>query len=142
MSDYYATAQTNYFKVSNLEGLKNAISNFDIILLSNAATLDNPDSDFALISDNDGGWSTLIHTAENDEVIDFNFHEHVMTFVNDNVIVVAVESGAENGRQPIGLATAFIKNNDVIKEVNISTNDIYDLAAKEFNVDRHSITTI
>lgn len=134
MSSFNGAARTNFFNVDNLIGLQEALEPFDIKIISHDLS-----EDFVYLypETEDRSWpsyATIENEGGEDEEIEFSFEEHVMPFVREGAVVVAMAVGADKLRYLSGYAFAFIrKGEDVLRE-QISLSEIYDRAAQKFEV--------
>lgn len=140
MGSFNGAARTNFFKVENLNGLRKALEPFDIKIVWHGSIEGfyylHPDSE-------DHSWPSYA-TIENEdgeyEEIEFSFEEHVMPFAQEGAVVVAMSVGAEKLRYISGYAFAFIRKGEEVLRENISLSEIYERAAKKFEVDEGLIS--
>ena len=134
MSSFNGAARTNFFKVEDLRGFEEALEPFDIKIV--------PHSDiggfFYLYPETeDHSWpsyTTIENEDGEEEEVEFSFEEHVMPFVHEGVVVVAMTVGAEKLRYLSGYAFAFVRKGEEVLREQISLSDIYERAAKKFEV--------
>lgn len=136
MADWSGTSRTNYVRIHDKEGLLASISPFDIDLHKH-----EQNDEFFMFSggsSDEGGWpsSALVNGDE----VQFSFEEHVMPFVAEEEVLVAQCCGAEKLRYVTGYSEALVRRGDVVKKASVSMNEIYARAAREFGVDKETIT--
>ena len=134
MANYYASARTNYVRVTDLEGLKEVLSRFPIGIHSQYAESDDPVYCF-LCEDADGsGWPYCAYDEEDREIL-FSWENTVMPFVKVGEVLVVQEVGAEKLRYLVGYSEAYIRREDGrVESCHINIDDIYDKAKKLFDV--------
>lgn len=158
MTNYYATARTNYVTPTDQDALKTSIKGFNI-LVSGESTSDK----VCLISEEEDGWSLsrkkeeegsglqeepqqsevdegTAFASRHDDYEEFSFEEHVMPFVKEGEVLVAMEAGNEKHRYVVGVAQAFVREGEEVKFLNLILDDVYELAAKQFNKSIGDIT--
>lgn len=148
----HSTARTNYFRVSNVDELKASLGVFNCEL-----HLNNSNTDFyCILGAGESGFSITIDT-EYGQWHEFDFEKHVMPFVEEGEVVIVLEVGyvdilpflkdgvfsyvmKDKLRSIAGAATALVRKGDVIQRLDITLNDIYDMAAEEFGKPLEMIT--
>lgn len=138
MANWNGAARTNYFVCTDKNVLARSLEPFDIIISEGAS--DNAGKVCLLSTDESGGWPGTGYIDGEKGDIDFDMDVHVMPYVCEGEVVVAMEAGAEKLRYVSGLAEARIRKGDEVKVCAIHLNDIYDLAARHFGVDKKNIT--
>lgn len=140
MADWIGSARTNYFRISDKEGLIESLTPFPLSLQKHSS-----EEDYYCILSNDeyGGWpsAAYIDNPENeeDDEIEFSFKDRVMPYVKEGEVVIAMECGAEKLRYLTGHSSAFVREGDEIKECSISMSDIYQKASEVFEIDQKQI---
>lgn len=135
MGSFNGAARTNFFKVEDLEGLKKALEPFEIKIVAHGLIEDfvylHPETE-------DHSWPSYV-TIENeegeDEEIEFAFEDSVMPFVSEEAVVVAMSVGAEKLRYLSGYAFAFVRKGEEVLREQIFLSEIYERAAKKFELD-------
>lgn len=143
MANYYATARSNYVKVADMEGLQKALNGCDVNIVEGSPNDPTTAGKHALLSNSEDGWSSFLPTKTDDpyeETENFDFHIHVMPFIEEGEVMVIMEVGNEKMRYSVGEAAAFVRIGKEVKEVCVSLDSIYDLAASEFAIERNQIT--
>jgi hypothetical protein len=155
MANYCAKARTNYVNVTDEVALKTSIEGFDI-------TVDNNSSGkVCLLSQGEAGWSlsrereasdsqeelqqkeageSTVYTPTDDDTEEFSFEEHVMPFVKEGEVLVAVEVGDKKLCYLVGVAQAFVREGEEVKSFRLNLDDVYKLAAEQFNKSVDDIT--
>jgi len=131
MANYYGSARSNYFKVTDIEKFREAVEKFDVSIVSRDDNKDSKDLDsdteIALLSNDEGGWNWY-DSDEDDYVYAVDV---IAPFLATGYVCILMEAGAEKLRYISGSALAF--NNKRV-EVGISLSDIYKLAEEKFEV--------
>ena len=132
MANYYGKARTNYVKIKDFAGFRQAIEPFDVELITDS------EGKCGLLSKADDGWPTDAYDWETDtgDDIDFNLGAVVCPFMEDDQILVAMEVGSEKLAFLAGVAVAY---NAQGGKATINLNDIYSSAAIQFGVSFESI---
>jgi hypothetical protein len=125
MSNYHATARSNYFKVKDLEAFNNWCRSLEIEPIDGDPG-DNKAGLVAMISDTpDGdGWPSS-RVNENDEAVEVDLAAELSAHLEDGWVAVLMESGAEKCRYVSGWALAV---NSKGETRHLSLQDIYELA--------------
>lgn len=125
MANWYGTARSNYFKVSN-----------EIEFLSWVNKIPGlgywkKEDNFAIYSDDadSGGWPNQRWIDDEDELESIELSQELAKHLAKGEIAILMEAGAEKLRYISGFAIAV--NSDG-KTVSIFLDDIYELARKEF----------
>lgn len=138
MANYYASARTNYVKVSKseqLEKLKETLSPFPIGVHSKEIEDGQHLVCFTCDDSDNGGWPSFAYD-EDDNELNFSWEELVMPHIDENEVLVVMEVGAEKLRYLVGAADAYIRRpTGEIQWTSVSINDIYEKAKLEFAVD-------
>jgi hypothetical protein len=125
MANYYASARTNYFAVTDLEAFKEDVSKIDGIILSES------DKDgvslWALLSDDpDGaGWIWNAYNEETGDYDEFDWGAFFKKHLEPDWVAIIIEVGAEKLRYLNGFAIAY---NSEGRKVEINLDEIYDRA--------------
>ena len=140
MSNWNGAARSNYVRIKDMDGLKNALSPFPIRVYQNNDGLvcflsEEEDTgswpSFALVEvDHEDGWPS-------EDEIEFDPTVQICPFMEDDQILVMMEAGAEKLRYVSGHASAFNAKGD---SCGVSLNDIYEKAAEKFSVPVGKIT--
>lgn len=127
MSDYYAAARTNYFRLRNeIEAEAWAQRwGFELSPHSEAPFL------FCFLSDSEYGWPDAPCDEDGDETDGPSLEEQFSEIAAPDEVVIMMETGAEKLRYLVGYATA-IRNGETIK---INLRDIYELAKAKWGVE-------
>lgn len=126
MANWHGAARSNYVKIKDEAGLRNALRHFDVKIWTNSDGL------FAFGGDSDsGGWPSIT-TDDDDEEIEFSPIEQICPFMHEDQVLVMMQSGHESQRYVDGRAEAY---NSKGEWVSIALNNIYDLAKKHFGID-------
>lgn len=157
MGTYCATARTNYVTPTDKKALEASIEGFDILISGESI------SDKVCLISEEGGWNIRREREEeesdlqeepqqsgskepvralpqNDPYEDFSFEEHVMPFVKEGEVLVAMEVGNEKSRYVVGVAQAFVREGQEVKSFRLNLDDVYKLAAEQFNKSVGDIT--
>lgn len=134
MANWYGAARSNYVTISDMEGLKAAISPFELEIAESSHGSYDPVK-FCLLAGEEGWpiWSP-------DGGIEFDFKTHVMPFVIEGEVLVIMEAGAEKKRYVTGYAGAYVRHGDTVRATFLSLNDIYAQAATAFGIGQDKIT--
>lgn len=118
MSNYYATARSNYFRVKDKAAFREVLNPFDLQIYDEADTL-------CLLSNSESGWDW--YNPDNDE--DTDPVELIAPHLQDGEVCILMESGAEKLRYISGYAEAFDSSGE---RVTLCLQDIYKLAKEKF----------
>lgn len=129
MANWYGASRTNYFKVKDAEVFKTFIAQFGSVDLWEIVQADETVV-YGLGDNGEGYWPSEIPDDGSGEEIDFigAVSEHLA----DGEVAVFMSSGAEKLRYVTGDAVA-IRNDG--ERLQISIDDIYDLAKREWGVE-------
>lgn len=120
MANYYASARTNYFAVTDLEGFK-----ADIESKTSSITVVTQEKYgltlVALLSEDDGGFP-FQYEDEDGDYVELDWAEIFKAHLEDGWVAIIMESGAEKLRYITGYAVAYNSKGDV---VTINLDDIY-----------------
>ena len=140
MADWYGAARTNSVKIKDMEGLKKSLEPFPTIEIYPRAN-DKDLVAFMVSRDYDyGGWpgfGSIENEDGSENEIEFSFSELVVPFMAEGEVLIAQEIGHEKLRYVTGYAEAYSWDG---RHCAININDIMDKAAKEFGVDRATIS--
>lgn len=156
MANYYASARTNYVNVTDLEGLKASLKDFQVTVTPETVT--NPNK-VCILSTHETGWDMEIsvdNPEESEPVTELmplgsisemsnyeclSFEKHIMPFIDVGQVLVAFQIGNENLRYLTGWTCAYIRDEDnQVRKVEIDLNHVYERAAKELEVDVSQIS--
>lgn len=141
MANWNGAARTNYFICTDKNALARSLEPFDLIISEGASDNAGKAGKVCLLSANEfGGWPRAGYIYGEKGDIDFDMDVHVMPYVCEGEVVVVMEAGAEKLRYVSGLAEARIRKGNKVKVCAIHLNDIYDLAARRFGVNKKKIT--
>lgn len=122
MANYYASARSNKFKVTNLEDFQaNMPSDIEVYIE------DLQENIVCLLCNGDGtsgGWPTSIYCEDTEEYEDWDVESYVSEFLVDGEWCVIQEVGAEKLRYLIGYSLAF-NNKGVSHSVNLE--DVFEM---------------
>lgn len=140
MANWQGTARSNYVKIKDMEGLKEALKPFPIRL--HTAVAGPNEGKVCLLSEesDDGGWPSYAYSSDDDDgedEIEFDISAVVCPYMEPGEILVIMETGAEKLRYISGYAAAF---NHEGNAVYLFLSDIYAKAADHFGVPLGSIT--
>jgi len=133
--DWNGASRTNFFRVANIDGLRERLSAFPIQIVRHP----EESSHYALVPETEYGEFPWNFLDENDEEVELKFETDVMPFVAEDEVVVLMESGSEGVRYMTGYAQAFVRRGDKVESVGLSLRDIYQKAAQAFHVNVESI---
>ncbi len=125
MANYYASARTNYFAVTDLEAFRADIesktSSVDVI----SQEKDGLTLVALLGSDDDGGGFPFEYQDEDGDYVELDWAEIFKAHLEDGWVAIIMESGAEKLRYIAGYAVAY---NSKGETVSLNLDDIYDKA--------------
>jgi hypothetical protein len=125
MANYYASARTNYFAVTDLEAFKADIES----KTSSVQVVSQEKDGLTLVgllgSDDDGGGFPFEYEDEDGEYVELNWAEIFKAHLEDGWVAIIMESGAEKLRYIAGYAVAY---NSKGETVSLNLDDIYDKA--------------
>jgi len=133
MANWYGTSRSNYFKVKDVEAFT---ADMDKHGIEYATKFKDKNDVFAVFGGDDGFFNSSYHDEATDDYVDFELIDVIMPHLPDNEVCVLQSAGAEKLRYITGYAQAFTNKN----LIQISIDDIYEKAAKEFNVPLDSIS--
>lgn len=126
MANYYGTARTNYFRVKDVAAFEAWVEKHHLDV--NWDSRPGRQGLVAVFGDGDeGGTFNLLNDAEDDSL---DIADEIAAHLADDSIAVIMEAGAEKMRYITGWAVAI---NSKGERVQISLDDIYDMAATKFN---------
>jgi hypothetical protein len=131
MSNWYGSARTNEVTVIDLDGLKNALIPFDVIIH------EREDNKVVFLPPNesDGDFYYCVIDEDTGEDIEFNWESVVMPYIKEKEVLIVMCSGAEKLRYITGDTQAYIRNGDKVESLCLRLDDIYNMAKAKFNVD-------
>jgi diaminopimelate decarboxylase len=125
MANYYASARTNYFAVTDLEAFKADIES----KTSSVQVVSQEKDGLTLVgllgSDDDGGGFPFEYEDEDGEYVELDWAEVFKAHLEDGWVAIIMESGAEKLRYIAGYAVAY---NSKGETVSLNLDDIYDKA--------------
>ena len=127
MSDFYASARSNYYKVKNLEKFKKFCQKYELGFIEN----DKDKTKVGFTVDADKGQIPNGATNSRGDYVEIDFATKLAKHLVDGEVAVVRESGHENLTYVGGYAVAV---NSKGRTVTVSTDDIYDKAKKAFKV--------
>ncbi len=127
MSNYYGSARTNYVTIENMEGLVQALADFDIEI---SAGDTDTEGKHCFLSDDDGGWPCSTYDDDDNE-IEFSFEEIIMPYVKEGECLVSFEVGSEKLRYLNGYSIAYVRKGETVESTAINLNNIYKQAQEE-----------
>ena len=137
MTNYTGMMRTNYFRVTDLDALVEALPEG---LIEVVHGIGDEDGTVALIGADPDGINTLAPVVY-DEVLDddvvFDIPDIVSEYLVEGEVAVFQHTGGEGSRFVAGAAVAVIRGGD---RVEITLDGIYALAAEKFKVPSDSIS--
>jgi hypothetical protein len=125
MANYYASARTNYFAVTDLEAFKADIES----KTSSVEVVSKEEDGLTLVAllgtDADGGGFPFEFEDEDGDYVELNWAEIFKAHLEDGWVAIIMESGAEKLRYIAGYAVAY---NSKGETVSLNLDDIYDKA--------------
>jgi len=125
MANYYASARTNYFAVTDLEAFKADIES----KTSSVQVVSQEKDGLTLVgllgSDDDGGGFPFEYEDEDGEYVELDWAEIFKAHLEEGWVAIIMESGAEKLRYIAGYAVAY---NSKGETVSLNLDDIYDKA--------------
>ncbi len=135
MATFYGQGRTNTFAVKDVEALKAALADTDI------EVLERGESRVTLFTgtDGDGDFSVYRYNDDTDEMDDdpLFIPDMIVEHLQPGEVAVFESSGWEKFRYMSAWAIAAHSDG---RQIRVDVNDIYARAAKEFGVDRNSIS--
>ena len=125
MSNYYASARTNYFKVKDPEAFKQWVDT----LPDTTADYREKDEKFVLLVEGECGWPTERYNEDVEDYEAVNLEEGIVPHLAEGEVVIFQEIGAEKLRYLHGYSVAVAWTGETIR---VDINDIYRLATEEF----------
>ncbi len=139
MADWYGSARSNYFRVKDAEAFKEWVDSVPD-LAARQETEGKDKGKFMLWSAHEyGGWPTDRYNEETDEHEQYDLGTELSKHLADGQVAVLMEIGAEKLRYLSGVAVAI---NWRGKRTEVSLEDIYDVAARRFNVKARAISRV
>ena len=125
MANYYASARTNYFAVTDLEAFKADIES----KTSSVEVISQEKDGLTLVgllgTDADGAGFPFEYENEDGDYVELDWAEIFKAHLEDGWVAIIMESGAEKLRYIAGYAVAYNSKGDV---VTINLDDIYEKA--------------
>lgn len=137
MADYYGKGRTNVFKVKNIDALTKALAGAEFAV--EARPEHGAGAVFIRVSDNDaaGSWGQLVYSDDDDaEPAELFVPDMISEHLQDDQVAVFVHTGSEKLRYLSAYSIAVHANG---RQVRIDLDDIYQLAAEEFGIDKNEI---
>ncbi len=129
MSQWVGMARTNYVAVEDIKGLRKSLKRFGVELERGQEEQKNKWAMFGL----EDGWPS-IYDEEKEEDIFFSFKEHVMPYVKEGEVLIAMEAGYSRSQYLTGVAVAYQRQKAKVSGIRISLSDIYARAKHKFKV--------
>jgi len=125
MANYYASARTNYFAVTDLEAFKAELES----KTSSVEVVSKEEDGLTLVallgSDDDGAGFPFEYEDEDGEYVELDWAEIFKAHLEDGWVAIIMESGAEKLRYIAGYAVAY---NSKGETVVINLDQIYEKA--------------
>jgi hypothetical protein len=125
MANYYASARTNYFAVTDLEAFKAELES----KTSSVQVVSKEQDGLTLVallgSDDDGAGFPFDYEDEDGEYVELDWAEIFKAHLEDGWVAIIMESGAEKLRYIAGYAVAY---NSKGETVAINLDQIYEKA--------------
>lgn len=125
MANYYASARTNYFAVTDLEAFKADLES----KTSSVQVVSKEEDGLTLVAllgnDDDGAGFPFEYEDEDGEYVELDWAEIFKAHLEDGWVAIIMESGAEKLRYIAGYAVAY---NSKGETVSLNLDDIYDKA--------------
>lgn len=125
MANYYASARTNYFAVTDLEAFKAELES----KTSSVEVVSKEEDGLTLVallgSDDDGAGFPFEYEDEDGEYVELDWAEIFKAHLEDGWVAIIMESGAEKLRYIAGYAVAY---NSKGETVAINLDQIYEKA--------------
>ena len=132
MANYYGQGRTNTFAVRDVDALKSALADYEI------EVIDRDDSQVTLLANNeDGDFSVWTFDDDEDTEDSVFIPDMIAEFMQPGQIAVFVHSGWEKMRYMSAWGLAVHSDG---RQIRISVDDIYAIAAKVFDVDPQLIS--
>ena len=141
MANWNGLDRTNYFKVKDIESFKRFTGSCPGVTLIQAEDDNHAPLDlFGVYVDDGEGWPSgrCVRDADGmDEEVEFekDFETEILAHAVEGEVVVFISAGFEGARYASGTATAFVTVKGETKFLQIKTQDIYALAAKEWGIE-------
>lgn len=125
MANYYASARTNYFAVTDLEAFKADLES----KTSSVQVVSKEENGLTLVAllgnDDDGAGFPFEYENEDGDYVELDWAEIFKAHLEDGWVAIIMESGAEKLRYIAGYAVAY---NSKGETVSINLDDIYEKA--------------
>lgn len=125
MANYYASARTNYFAVTDLEAFKADIES----KTSSVEVVSKEEDGLTLVAllgnDDDGGGFPFEYANEDGDYVELDWAEIFKAHLEDGWVAIIMETGAEKLRYITGYAVAY---NSKGETVEIALDEIYERA--------------
>jgi hypothetical protein len=132
VANYYGQGRTNTFAVRDVDALKSALADYEI------EVIDRDDSQVTLLANNeDGDFSVWTFDDDEDTEDSVFIPDMIAEFMQPGQIAVFVHSGWEKMRYMSAWGLAVHSDG---RQIRISVDDIYAIAAKVFDVDPQLIS--
>lgn len=133
MANWTGAARSNYVHITDMGGLLKSLESLPISIHS------GKDGTCCFSSEelDSGGWPSFYIDADDsgeDHETEFTFETHIMPYVQEGDVLVAMEVGNEKLRYLTGFATAFCRRGSEVETVSVNLDDIYTKANSAFGV--------
>jgi hypothetical protein len=135
MAEWEGKARTNEVTVIDMEGLKNALIPFEVIIHER----DDNKVVFLPPKNSNGDFYYSVENEDTGENIEFNWQSFVMPYIKEGEVLIVMCCGAEKLRYITGDSQAYFRNGDKVDSFGINLYDIYDLVKVKFNVQSVSL---
>jgi hypothetical protein len=130
--DWTGASRTNYVRVADLEGLKNALAVFPISIEAGEGKTHGM---HCLIShDEYGSWPLSAVDPDTDNEVQLDEYTHILPFIMPGQVLIIMEAGHEGQRYVSGFASAFLTT-PPYESVSVALFDIYELAKAQFGIE-------
>ena len=133
MSQWVGVARTNYVAIEDMKGLLNSIKRFTVSFECGEGVYQNKWAFFGL----EDGWPSVYDEVKDEEIL-FSFKEHVMPYVTEGEVLIAMEAGYVGSKCVTGAAIAYRRKGDKVSGIRIALADIYDKAKLKFETEEFS----
>jgi len=124
MSNFIASARSNYFRVTDFDGLKTALAPFEIAIDRHPS---QPDYVCLEGAEDGSGWPSSGCTDDDAEV-EFDPEQQICRFMAPGEVLIMMEVGAEKLRYLCGRASAYRADG---KQCHVSLDQIYNMVETE-----------
>ncbi len=131
MADWNGASRSNYVKIQDLEGLEKSLEGSGVDL---RGCVERDAYCLLATGTGDGSWPSYLEAVDDGEEVEFTFESHVMPFVAEGEVLVAMTAGYEKLRYVSGYASAFIRRQGKIERTDLDLCDVYSKAEQAFGV--------